>query len=169
MNQTDLNRFFKKPPLPKALPNDVLVKLAIKKAIANGSSFLKGLDYDLVVPRTRGVITYFGEQQLSFMANGEFLKSDIKNGQIYVPIKDQGYDVKFAEKVTNPDKTTFYRVHLIEVKTIFKGSIFDLSRQQKRIAGFLAIYNPRYQMQSYTYDGVKYEVPSRSYVIIKLQ
>lgn len=169
MNQTSLNKFFKRPPPPKALSNELRVKMSIKQAIKNGSSFLAGLDYELVVPRTRGVETYFGEQQLSFMANGEFLKSDMKNGQIYVPIKDQGFDVKYAEKVINPDKTTFYRVHLIEVKTIYKGSIYELSRQQQRIAGFLAIYNPRYQMQAFTYDSVKYEIPSRSYVMIKLQ
>jgi len=169
MNQTDLSKFRLKP-RPKALSNHKSVILSIKKAIANGSSFLFGLDYPLVVPYTNGVVTYYGEQQFSYMANGVFKQSDSKKGiAIYVPLPKQGFDVSVSEKLYAKDNIPFYRVHRVEVKTIYMGSIIGLSAQQESIADILAIYNPRYMMQSHTYRSVLYEIPARSYVLIKLQ
>jgi len=72
----------------------------------------------------------------------------------------QGFDVLVH------DKSTLYRV---EIKTIFKGSIIGLSSQQQQNADVLAIFNPRRSIQSILFRDVNYDVPPRSYVLIKLQ
>lgn len=161
MRQTSIGSFVKRLPPPKAPPVSFLVLLAVKKSLVRGHSFLTGLTVDLAVPFVNGNITYYGEQQFSFMANGVFKTSDSKKGQsIYVPLLKQGFDVLVY------DKTTVYRV---EIKTIYKGSIIGLSSQQLSIADVLAIFNPRRSMQSIVFRDISYDVPPRSYVLIKLQ
>jgi len=76
MKQTSLNSFVKRLPPPKAPPTSFLVLLSVKKALLRGHSFLTGLSYDLVVPYVHGIVSYYGEQQFSFMANGVFKVSD---------------------------------------------------------------------------------------------
>lgn len=163
MKQTSIGSFVKRLPPPKAPPSSFLVLYAVKKAILRGHAFLFGVSEELVVPKTHGVVTYYGEQQFSYMATGKFKAADSRKGQqIYVPLAKQGFDVLVPDIKQN-------RVYRVEVKTIFKGAIIALSAQQQVVADVIAIYNPRTVMQSIVFRDVSYDVPAKSYAVISLQ
>ena len=134
------------------------VVFAIKKALFKGHSFLRSVKPP-PIPYVHGVKTYYGEQMFSYMANGVFKKSDSKKGTpIYVPLKSQGFDVQI------PFHTS---VHRVEVKTIYKGSIIDLSAQQLDNAQVIAIYNPQSTVQNFVFREISYNIPAQSYLIVK--
>jgi len=152
-----MNKYFKPVSFKKELHP---LSKTLAKARLEGFSFLDGLNEFVKPFSPPGVKSYYGEQMFSFIANGRYKSNDSKKGvPIYVPLANQGFDVKF---------TDFAGTHRIEVKTIYGGSIIGLSTQQLVVADYLAIYNPRSSYQSIDFRHKNYSVPPNSYCIIKL-
>jgi len=154
-----MNKYFK--PVGQSLRPDLSpVSRALAIARLEGFSILPGLR-DFKNVSVKGMKSYYGEQMFHYMATGHRKVLDsTSSGVISVSWRNHGFDTKLVDSLGS---------HLIEVKTIFQGNIIPLSVLQERYAGYLAIYNPRTSSQSISYRNVSYDVPSNSYVIIKLQ
>lgn len=151
-----MNKYLR--PVKKELPP---LSLALAKCRLDEFSFLDGMDNFELLGAPRGLKSYYGEQMFSMIANGVLKRFDSTTAGRILKFaqKDVGFDVKY---------TDFAGTHFIEVKTIWEGKIYPLSAQQDRIADYIAIYNPRYKMQSFEFRHKTYEIPANSYLIVKL-
>jgi len=154
-----MNKYFK-PVAQSSRPELSPVSRALAVARLEGFSILPGL-HEFKNVSVKGMKSFYGEQMFHYMATGQRKVLDsTTSGVVSVSWRNHGFDTKYSDK---------FGTHLIEVKTIFQGSIIPLSVKQERYAGYLAIYNPRTSSQSISFRNVSYDVPANSYVIIKLQ
>lgn len=156
--QTDLTYLKGPPPLEKT--NAVLVSESCARAFIKGYDTLFLTSEEPAIPQEHGLKSYFGEQMFHWMAHRSWKNLDVLRGKgINVSLADQGFDVAVRWKE---------RTYRVEVKTIYMNGILPLSGPQRRVADLLAIFNPRYSVQTISFDGIDRICQPRSYYILKL-
>ena len=142
------------------------VSIALRKAKYLGSSVLETPPRSLFIPPRINRKGFYGEQLFSALATGRLKEYDILGSAHLSNWRNQGFDVSFSipPNKIHPLGLKF----LVEVKTLYDNTIFQLSDMQRRRADILAVYNPKSFDQSFTFEGVLYNIPKKCYRCIKL-